>query len=407
MALLKQILQTALVISFVVLNSQAQTITVSSQAVDIESKEGLPFASVGLKSKPIGTITNLQGNFDFHIPAEYRNDILVISMLGYENYEAPVWTLLNGQIPILEMKKSSTILKEVVISDSLSGGDILQIAISRIEQNYPMKPYLMDGFYRDLKSVGGNYFSLLEAAIKVFDEDYLAPRNKFKLRERVSLLEVRRSLGYSSKFTAYFDEGNLLEDLLLHNNVKYRQFPEENIFYDHLKRGPDTYYNDEPVFLVYNERDYLLRVFVDKRNYGIVHIEYENSNESVMGKRKGLVSKFVKLKRVIDFKNYDGKLYLNYLTVDSFINWYDIKTNDMRFETILNQQLVINHVYVDTEESVSTMSKMKSYGLQYQDMTYNAKFWADYNVIKESPLDKKIIEDLERPGSLEKQFKNQ
>ncbi|NJN41034.1 MAG: carboxypeptidase-like regulatory domain-containing protein [Flammeovirgaceae bacterium] len=385
MCWIKQFFGCTTVILLISQNNLAQNITISSQAVDIESNEGLPFASVGLKGRSLGTITNLQGSFDFHIPSEFRNEILVISMLGYENYEAPVWTLVNNQLPQLEMKKSSTILKEVVITDSLTGGDILQIAISRIEQNYPMKPYLMDGFYRDLKSVGGNYFSLLEAAIKIYDEDYLGPRNKFKLRERVSLVEVRRSLGYASKFTAYFDEGNLLEDLLLHNNVKYRQFPEENIFYDHLKRGADSYYNNEPVFMVYNDRDYLLRVYVDKRNYGIVHIEYENTNESVMGKRKGLVSKFVKLKRTIEFKNYDGTLYLNYLTVDSYINWYDIRSDELRFESILNQQLVINNIQTDPEERITT--KMKSYGLQYQDMPYNEKFWANYNVIKESPLE--------------------
>lgn len=397
-----------LVCSFLILSfsGRSQTITITSQAVDAQTKEGLPFASVGIKGKPIGTVTNLQGSFDFHIPTEYRNEIFVISMLGYENWEAPVWTLLNNQAPIIDMNKSTTVLQEVVISDTLTGGDILLIAISRIDQNYPVKPYLMNGFYRDLKSVGGNYFSLLEAAIKIFDEDYAAPRNKFKLRERVSLVEVRRSLGYTSKFTDYFDEGNLLEDLLLHNNVKYRQFPEENVFFNYLKRGKDTYYNGQPVFQVYNDRDYDLSVYVDKNNYGIVRLEYENDNQEIMGKRKGLVSKFVKLKRIIDFKNYDGRYYLNYLTVDSYINWYDIKTDDLRFESILSQQLVINEIHTETDERIPTMNKMKGYGLQYQDLPYNQKFWMNYNVIKESPLDKKIIEDLERAGPLEVQFKN-
>ena len=48
---------------------------------------------------------------------------------------------------------------------------------------------------------------------------------------------------------------------------------------------------------------------------------------------------------------------------------------------------------------------MKHYGLQYQHENYNEHFWANYNVIKETPLDKKIVHDLEEHASLEEQFK--
>ena len=58
-----------------------QDITVSATVVDKESNEPLGYASVGLKSVAIGTISNADGQFDFHMPAEYRNEVLVISML--------------------------------------------------------------------------------------------------------------------------------------------------------------------------------------------------------------------------------------------------------------------------------------------------------------------------------------
>ena len=177
---------------------QGQNLTISSKAVDKESKEPLPFASVGIKGKPIGTITNLSGEFDFHFPLEYRNETFVISMLGYQNYEAPVQTLLDSKEVEIKLAKSTTILNTVVISDTLHGGDVLRIALNRIEENYPDRPFLLDAFYRDVKKVGGKYISLLEAAIKIYDEDYREPRNKSKLRERVALQEVRRSIGYSN-----------------------------------------------------------------------------------------------------------------------------------------------------------------------------------------------------------------
>jgi len=382
-----------------------QKITISGKAVDKETKEPLTFATIGIKGKSIGTITNLQGDFDFHIPRELQNDLFVINMLGYKTYEAPVWTLMGIDPLIIEVEKSTVVLDEVLISDSLNGGDILRIALSRIEQNYPMTPYLMDGFYRDIKKVGGTYISLLEAAVKIYDEDYQEPRNKFKLRERVALLEVRRSIGYSSKFTTYFDQDNLLEDLLLHNSIRYRHFPIEEVFFTSMKREKDSYYNGHEVFVVSYKDEFQLTVYVEKGNYAILRTEYENNQEEDLTKKRGLESKFVNLKRVMEFKPYQGKYYLNYITVDSKVNWYDLKTKELKFETDLNQSLLINEVFPDTERRIATTEKMRNYGLQYQDLPYNKEFWDNYNVIKESPLDRKIIEDLEKHGPLEKQFK--
>jgi CarboxypepD_reg-like domain len=169
-----------LLLTFVVaFAASAQNLTISARIVDKETREPLPFASIGIKGKPIGTISNLNGEFDFHFPQQYRNEMFVISMLGYQNYEVPAWTLIDTKDSEIALSKSTTILNTVVISDSLQGGDILRIALTRIEQNYPDNPFLLEGFYRDLKKVGGTYVSLLEAAIKIYDDNYKEPRNVF------------------------------------------------------------------------------------------------------------------------------------------------------------------------------------------------------------------------------------
>ena len=391
---------------FISFLTQGQKVTISAKVVDAETSEPLGFASVSLKSKSMGTITNEVGEFDFHIPTDNRNDLLMISMLGYESYEAPAWTLLDNNDQIIKLNKATLFLDEVVVSETLKGSDILLIALSNVDKNYPMQPYMVEGFYRDLKKVGGTYVSLLEAAVKIYDENYNAPRNKFKLLERVNLLEVRRSLGYGNKFTSYFDEDNLLEDLLLHNTVRYRQFPEDEEFMTHLVRGKDSHYNGKAVYVLTNKMAYSLSLFIDKKSYAIIHLEYENNQELPLGKRKGLESRFVNVKRTLDFKSFEGKMYLNYLTVDSKINWYNIKTKHLMFETSLRQQLLVNEVHPNTGEWIGSTQKMKDYGLQYQDLPYNKEFWANYNVIKESPLEENIIHDLEREMPLEKQFEN-
>jgi CarboxypepD_reg-like domain len=384
----------------------SQTITISGKVIDKETKEALTFASIGIKGKSIGTVTNLQGEFDFHLPNEMRNDFLVVNMLGYKTFDAPIWTLLDTDSLVIEIEKSPFLLNEVVISDTLTGGEILQIALSRIEQNYPMDPYLMYGFYRDLKKVGGTYISLLEAAVKIYDIDYKEPRNKNKLRESVALQEVRRSIGYSSRFTSYFDQDNLLEVLLLHNSVRYRHFPCEQSFFNEISRMKDSYYDGQEIFVITHKGDYDLTVHVEKSTYAIIHIEYDEKVDDKLNKKRGMVSKLVSSKRVNNFKRFEGKYYVNYISLDSKVNWYDKETLELKFETELNQSLLINQVLPNAIGRISSNEKMKAYGLQYQDPPYNKEFWDNYNLIKESPLDRKIIEDLEKQGPLDKQFKD-
>ena len=382
----------------------AQKATISARVIDKESKEALAFATVGIKGKPIGTITNLQGEFDFHFPSEYSNETLAISILGYVSFESLVSELINRENLVIELERTTFMLKEVVVIDSLNGGEILHVALTRMEQNYPDKPFLLDGFYRDIKKVEGAYISLLEAATKIYDEDYSLLRNKNKLRERVALLEIRRSIGYSNKFTAYFDQTNLLEDLLIHNDIRYRQFPEEDIFFETLKRKNDEIVDGREVYVIGIDTVYHLKIIIDKKTFGMLHLEFEAELSDTMRKMRGLYSKLAYVKRVLDYKFYDGRLFPNYMTMVSRINWYDIRTDELRFETELDQSLLINDINADPDGRIGTTEKMRKYGLQYQDLPYNKEFWDNYNVIKESPLDKKIVEDLEKLGPLEKQF---
>ncbi|MCX8490539.1 MAG: carboxypeptidase-like regulatory domain-containing protein, partial [Cyclobacteriaceae bacterium] len=299
----------------------AQKLTVSGKVVDKETREPLLFASVGILGKSIGTVTNLQGEFDFHLNTELKYNVFTINMLGYKTFEAPVWSLLTDSL-IIQIEKSTVTLDEVVVSDSLKGGDILHIALLKIDENYPKNPFVLEGFYRDLKKVANTYVSILEAAISIYDENYKEPRNKFKLRERVALKEVRRSISYSNKFTSFFDQGNLLEDLLLHNSIRYRHFPEGDEFLKQLTREKDTDFNTRPVYVVTHKLEQV-KLLIDKKTFAILHLEDENTPDLFVGKKRGLVSKLVKVKRIIDFKAFEGVMYLNYLSVNSQINWYD------------------------------------------------------------------------------------
>lgn len=385
----------------------AQSITVSGSLVDSETEEPLVFASIGVSNAKISTVSNSLGQFDFHIPGKYRNEMLIISMMGYHNTEVPIRNLINKDSVVFRLNKAVKLLDEVVIQDSLQGGDIARIAVSRISDNYPMEPFLMEGFYRDLKKLGGTYFSLLEAAVKIYDESYDDPMNKNKLRERVGLTEVRKSLGYNNKFMRYFDQKNLLENLLLENDVRYHKFPDlTDAFFERFKRIKITYFNEHRVYVVEQRTEQAFdRMYIDTDSYAIIRLEHEQYfDDKVLKKQRKMVSKQISEKKVIDFKEYEGKMYLNYMTMESKVNWLSEKTNKMKFETEVIQELLINRVDSNTTERIANNNKMRRYGLQYQDEKYNQDFWQNYNVIKDTPLNDAIVADLEKAGALDYQF---
>jgi hypothetical protein len=49
---------------------------------------------------------------------------------------------------------------------------------------------------------------------------------------------------------------------------------------------------------------------------------------------------------------------------------------------------------------------MKRYGIQFQHRSDNKEVWDEYNVIKDMPLNGKVVFDLEKIAGLEDQFKS-
>ena len=58
--------------------------------IDEETFEPLPFATIGLKNKGKGTVTNNNGEFGLKITPDLFNDTLSVSYLGYIRREIPV-----------------------------------------------------------------------------------------------------------------------------------------------------------------------------------------------------------------------------------------------------------------------------------------------------------------------------
>jgi hypothetical protein len=79
----------------------------------------------------------------------------------------------------------------------LTGKDIVKKAVASIPSNYPMKPFMIEGFFRDLQNENDKPVELLEAALKFRYKDYNPGY------EDVEIIEVRRSINKRHPSTAH------------------------------------------------------------------------------------------------------------------------------------------------------------------------------------------------------------
>ena len=145
-------------------------ILLSGKIIDLETNAPIPYASVSLWKKPIGTVSNLDGEFDLKVPVERYNDTLAFSCLGYQKYLLP--------IPDFEFEKNNIFMQPVSIRikeikvKAIAAVDIISEMLSNIEQNYPGEPYLMTSFYRETLQQDGKYINVSEAVMEILKTSY-------------------------------------------------------------------------------------------------------------------------------------------------------------------------------------------------------------------------------------------
>lgn len=158
-----------------------QTIAISGHVYDLETGSPLISASVFIKGKNTGTITDGKGNFSFTATID-DNDTLQISYLGYQKKIIPVGEYKQGTT--IEAGLTRTLLSSQSIYVTAAVGEkdknpavLEEISKSEIQKNYSVQDvpeYLSSlpsvSFYSDNGgSVGYNYLS-----IRGFDQRRIA-----------------------------------------------------------------------------------------------------------------------------------------------------------------------------------------------------------------------------------------
>jgi hypothetical protein len=382
---------------------QGQSSLFISGTVVNHKGEPLAFANIGIKNSALGTISNSSGEFEFIVPAELSNDTLVISYVGYKSFK----TLASGVKNItIRMEEAPVVLHEVVI-ESDQAKIVVRKALQNIKIVYPTEPVLMDAFHRSWEKIefadGSDCpGTLIEAAIKIYDPGYPS-----KNREEVFLKEIRKSILQDG----WDYGGSSVKDLLNHNLVKYPtansfvfiksffSFTPEMVFEFEGTTSIDDEQLDVIRVDVPNDRNVPLyyRLFISENDHAILRYEIHAFKKEIQFTIGPWHTESLKVLYI--FKRYQGKPFLHYINKQYTIKLLDVPAKKVvRTETYFRELLVNNIITSEVSEKRRQLSgtKSKDVSLALQAKGYNEQFWRNYNVVKENPLDKTLVQYFEQ-----------
>ncbi|MFS4468744.1 carboxypeptidase-like regulatory domain-containing protein [Maribacter sp. 2210JD10-5] len=378
--------------------SQNNSFSISGQILDLETSEPIPYASVYIKSESIGTTTNEDGFFVFHIPSGKEESTVIISIIGYSSISKKANTFTKNQKIFLSAK--ATNLDEVTIMASkkkeLTAKEIVKKAYEAIENNYPSQPYILEGYVRDLQKEDDRYVEYLECAIKLLYQSY-----KVKREPKVDLVEVKTSyLAEKHPWNKNSERKNSIIDLVEDDLIRFD--------YGSIKGKNGWKYKIESVLPYGNGLVYKINcvdkpfqtstLYIDTKTFAFVRIEL--TREAIKNRSwarrfsNGALQIYYSL--VLEYQEYNGKMYLKYQKEED--NWRIFKgleSNKVLFTKYPKKELFINKIITQDLENYPFNSNMDiGSSIENQAKIFNAAFWNSYNIPTQTAKESKIISEL-------------
>ena len=258
-----------LIFFLIPLNLYSQQVFITGKIADAESGQGVSFAHIGICGKSIGAVANENGDFEFRIPDHALRDTLCATAIGYETYQIPVNELKGISNFDIQLIPQISVLDDILIKDEkITGRRVVSKAITRINRNYPKKPFILEGYYRDYIRKNNEYRSYLEGVFTIDDPGFRKSTDKTSIQ----IKQLRHTKDYIDFFKEYVKEfhedstkmlihgispafkGNEFSNLYYHNPIRNHvtSVPFIGIFDTFAQRSYDfeiDYYTSSSGFL--------------------------------------------------------------------------------------------------------------------------------------------------------------
>ncbi len=378
-------------------------IEIRGRVMDKSDRQPLPYSSIYLSGKTIGTVTNDNGQFLLKLPSENLEDTLIISSIGYKRIKGSVSSFMNEERDYL-LKPDAISIQEVIIR-KISPVNLLQSATEAVYENYPDKPSILNSFYRELIKKGSRYVMVSEAIL----ENYKPGYNRTSASDKVKILKGRKSQDPGAKDTVILklkaglhtmlqlDVVKNMPDFLTGENTQDYDYRMSDIVVDNgreqyaiefsPKKGSENIY-------------YKGRILLDVRNLAFTWVEFYIDPEKldmatsnfIVKKPAYMKVKVLKANYKIAFRKTGNKYYLHMIECETE---FRIKDRHQISGSVYHTGLEMAVTEIDTINAsrfkIRETARLNEFFTD-QLGAYDESFWGEYNFISpEESLEDAIL----------------
>ncbi len=360
----------------------------------VENKKGEPikYASVSIFNKPIGTITNIDGEFLLKIHPKYIQDTVIISCMGYAQVMLPAYKLLDEDLFILT--PVSIRIKEVQVT-AITPSQLLRNIRNNLALNYSSNLKLLTAFYRETVRQDNNYINVSEAVIEILKSPY----DNTSRSDLVRLLKARRSPDVQPfKWLNFKLQGgpftitqlDVIKTMESFIDVKYQEMYDYEI--DRV-----VWYNSHPVYVVkfhpVSSSFYPAfegEMYVHRETFAVVHANYRISKAGLVKAREVMIMKKppkVKagpsyVQYTVSFQQYQGKWQL--ASAQASVKFkVRSKRDKLKSEFHSVSDLLITNIENTDLKRFTKDEKFTKQDIFVEKLgKFDEKYWENYNIIK-------------------------
>ena len=366
---------------------------ITGKIIDNETSEPLPFATIALKNKGKGTVTNNNGNFGMKIKTDQYNDTMSFSYLGYIGREIPVKKAFGNNLTI-SMKKEFISIPEIIIKNQ-NPLEIVLKTVKAIPHNYGDTPVLMTGFYREGVLKKSELQTYSEAILQIYKSAYsgtlyadqikVFKSRKIENTNRSDTLAIRLKAGLSTCLD--LDGAKNIFDFLNRESMN-----------DYSYRMTDIVtYDDESAYAIEFEQHEnvempLFRgtIYINTVDYGILNAEFEINPKMISKMKDSFISTSthgfdtwpVSVKYSVSYRKMNNRYFLNHVRGDLMFSSNQKKklfhTQFKVFFELAITEMQLNNVTRFDREELAPVHSIFSETIK----SYDPLFWGNQDFLR-------------------------
>jgi hypothetical protein len=378
----------------------------------MESREEtpIPYALLGIEGESIGTMTNVNGQYDFVIPWRLRERLVSVRCLGFKPRK---FTLneLKANVKI-RLEPITIHLREIEVKP-VEVTELLKCFRNNIKKNYELSAQLMVTFYRETIKRDDHYIGVWEAIMEILKTPYGSDGT-----DRVRFLKGRKS-----NFNKIFNDISLkiqggpwyITTLDVVRNFETFLDPKFEHLYRYRFEQPEMYNGRVTWVIRFSRREdvefpcYYGKFLIDAESFALVNAEFGLDKKSL--KMNG--DTFIKKEPFGIVTRPEGAEYaVNYRMIDGRWQFYSART-DVLFQVkqkkgnLKAEYRSVSDIMVTQQYPFPSRTRFGPEGLFRADDIfadingqYDPEFWGNYNVIKPDDDLSKAIREIESKGDM-------